>query len=253
MGLLIGQIPFLNCQPFYPLLSSERLVAMPPRELGRLAERGEIDAGIMATADYLRVEDDYEPVAGLGVANREEVRSILLYSRKPLGELAGARVGITEETSSSLRLLRLLLEVREGVRPREYVRGVGQGADAFLLIGNQALRSRSSRPLGFPYRFDLASEWWSWKRLPFVFALWAVKQTIPQQEKRRFSDLLRRSLAKGMAQVEEIAQRHAGELGSPAELASYLRNFRYRLGPEEMRGLDEFRRLVRERGLAEPM
>ena len=35
-----------------------------------------------------------------------------------------------------------------------------------------------------------------------------------------------------MAQIDEIADRYAGELGSAEALASYLRNFHYRLGPE---------------------
>ena len=56
-----------------------------------------------------------------------------------------------------------------------------------------------------------------------------------------------------MAQIDEIAHRYAGELGSAEALASYLRNFRYRLGPEEKRGLTEFRRLVEENRNLEPV
>jgi chorismate dehydratase len=253
MKLLIGQISYLNSEPFYPLLGEHRLVAMPPRELGRLADRGEIDAGIMATADYLRLEDNYEPVADLGVANHEEVRSILLYSRRPWSELGGARVGVTEETSTSVRLLRLLLEARDGIEPEAYVRGLREAGDAFLVIGNEALRSRQASLPDFPHRYDLASEWWSWKKLPFVFALWVVKRALPSGAKQAFSELLERSLAKGMAQVDDIAARYAGELGSAEALASYLRNFHYRLGPEEKKGLDEFRRLVLELKLLDPI
>lgn len=253
MKLLIGQIPFLNSEPFYPLLGAHRLVAMSPRKLGELAERGEIDAGIMATADYLRLGNRYEPLADLGIANREEARSILLFSRRPLPELAGARVGVTEETSTSLRLLRLILEVRLGIQPAAYLRGAREEADAFLLIGNEALRKRSSMPAGFPHRFDLGSEWWSWKRLPFVFALWVARRSLPERDKRNLAALVERSFAKGMAEIDAIAARFAGELGPAEELAAYLRNFRYRIGPEEKRGLEEFGRLAIEHHLLEPM
>lgn len=253
MKLLIGQIPYLNSEPFYPLLGEHRLVTMPPRELGRLAEKGEIDAGIMATADYLRLEDRYEPVAGLGVANCKEVRSILLLSRVPMEALSDARIGLTEETSTSARLLRLLLEVRLGVRPREYVRGLQEGSEAFLVIGDEALRWRFSSLDGYIHRFDLASQWWSWKKLPFVFALWVIRKALPEETKQDFARLLKRSFAKGMAELEAIATQYAGELGSAPVLASYLNNFRYRLGREEMRGLAEFRHLVHEHGLLEPM
>ena len=253
MSLVIGQISYLNSQPFYPLLGEHRLLAMPPRELGRLAERGEIDTGIMATADFMALESLYEPAADLGIANREEVRSIILYSHRPLSELDGATIGVTEETSTSICLLRLLLEVREGVRPRGYVRGLREDGDAFLLIGNEALRSRKAPPADFELSYDLASEWWNWKQLPFVFALWTIKRSIPDEQKHAFRKLLERSLAKGMAQIDEIAGRYAGELGSAETLASYLRNFHYRLGPEEKRGLTEFRRLVEENRILEPV
>ena len=220
------------------------MVAMPPRELGRLAERGEIDAGIMATADYLALEDHYQPVADLGIANHEEVRSILLYTRRPLDQLGGTKIGVTEETSTSICLMRLVLEVRYGVQLPEYVRGFQEDGEGFLLIGNPALRSHRQPPAGFPYVYDLASEWWNWKGLPFVFALWVIKRTVPLPAKKAFRDLLERSFVQGMSEVEEIAAAHAGELGTAEELASYLRNFHYRLGDEEKQGLEEFRRLV---------
>jgi chorismate dehydratase len=254
MRLVIGQICYLNSQPFYPLLLGEhRLIPTPPSELGRMASKGEIDAGILATADYLVNADRYEPVAGLGIANREEVRSILLASKRPMDEFDGAVVGVTEETSTSVRLLKLLLEVHRGVRPKAYVRGSREGSDAFLVIGNEALSQNHSPSPDYPHRYDLASEWWAWKGLPFVFALWAIRSSLPASVKESFRDLLLRSFEVGLAKIDEIATECAGELGSPAELASYLRNFHYRLGADEMRGLEEFRRLVTEHDLLKPL
>jgi predicted solute-binding protein len=71
--------------------------------------------------------------------------------------------------------------------------------------------------------------------------------------KQRFSELLSRSFEVGISQVDRIAAEFAGELGRAEDLASYLRNFHYRLGPEEMRGFEEFRRLLLERDLLRPM
>ena len=253
MRLLIGQISYLNSQPFYPLLGEHRLIPTPPSELGKMASKGEIDAGILATADYLLNENRYEPAAGLGVANREEVRSILFLSKKPMSELEGARIGITEDTSTSVRLLRILLEVRDGNKPKEYVRGLRDEADAFLVIGNEALSRNQTPTPRFPYRYDLATEWWNWTGLPFVFALWAVRRSLPNNVKADFADLLERSFIVGMSQIDEIAAEFAGELGQRQLLASYLRNFHYRLGPEELKGMEEFRRLSKEHGLLEPI
>jgi chorismate dehydratase len=251
--LLIGQISYLNSQPFYPLLGEHRLIPTPPSELGKMASKGEIDAGILATADYLLYRDRYESTAGLGVANREEVRSILFLSRKPMHELDGARIGITEDTSTSVRLLRILIEVKDGNRPKEYVRGLRDEADAFLVIGNEALARNQTETPRFPYRYDLATEWWHWTGLPFVFALWAVRRSLPRDVKSNFADLLERSFTVGMSQIDEIAAQFAGEMGQREVLAAYLRNFHYRLGPDEMKGMEEFRRLTEKHGMLEPI
>jgi len=218
-----------------------------------MAENGEIDAGILAAADYFVHEDRYEPIAGLGVANREEVRSILFLSRRPMAELDGVRIGITEETSTSVRLLRVLLELRDGIRPSEYVRGLRDEGAAFLVIGNEALRRNTTTTPAFPYRYDLATEWWNWTGLPFVFALWAVRRSLPEETKGELAELLERSFVLGMSQLDQIAAEFAGELGGREVLASYLRNFHYRLGAEEMKGFEEFRRLTRENHFLDPI
>ncbi|HSF19846.1 MAG TPA: menaquinone biosynthesis protein [Vicinamibacteria bacterium] len=253
MRLLVGQISYLNSQPFYPLLGKHRLIPTPPRELGLMAMKGEIDAGILATADYLVCEHRYEPIAQLGVANREEVHSIVLASKRPFEALSGATIGITEETSTSVRLLRLLLEVRHRARPMRYVRGLRETADAFLIIGNEALGEKARPRPGFPHRYDLASEWWAWKGLPFVFALWAIRRSLPIDVKRGFAELLERSFDAGMSQIDEIAARFAPALGKAEDLSKYLRNFHYRLGEAEMQGLAEFRRLVLLHRMLDPI
>ena len=253
MRLLIGQIEYLNCQPFYPLLDRHRLIATLPADLGRLARHGEIDAGIIATTDYLQCKDHYEPIGGLGIANHEEVRSILLFSRKPITELAGAHVGITEETSTSARLLRVLLEVKDNIVPKKYIRGEQESLDAFLVIGNEALVRRHRPSPGFPYRYDLATIWWEWTGLPFVFAVWAIRRSLTTEVKEDFATLLEASFALGITQIDAIASRFAGDLGDAPALASFLRNFYFRLGPEEMKGLARFSEINEQHGLLAPI
>jgi len=68
----------------------------------------------MAAGDYLRLQDRFELVGPFGVATRGPVQSVLLFSRRPPEALAGAMVSVTPETSTSIRLLRLLLDVRRG-------------------------------------------------------------------------------------------------------------------------------------------
>lgn len=247
--LIVARVPYLNCEPFYAFWgeSPYRLLPVSPRRLGELAAEGQIAAGPMASYDAVRLEDQYEPLADLGVAVREEAGSVLLFSRRPLSELNGRTVSITEETATSFRLLRLILEVRHGIHPAGYQEG--KGGDALLYIGDWALRRRQA-PGEYPVITDLGREWWEWRELPFIFARWMVQQSLPADGKTRLGRHLEAAFEKGESRLEEVAARRGPELGLKASQAeSYLRNFTYRLGAEELEGLRTFRRLLDEHGI----
>jgi len=238
----VGFLTYLNVAPFY--WQSERwgveLIPCVPRELGRLAARGEIDAGPMAVADWFALESDFEPLGAYGIASQAQAQSVLLFSSCPIEELDGAIVGVTEETSTSVRLLQLLLEQRYRVRPCEYRRG--EKGDAWLVIGDAALRERKQGTA--PYVYDLGEEWRRWQGLPFVFARWVVRRTLPAVEKEHLHQVLCASFEAGMARLEEVAAQHAGQASlEVSEIVAYLRNFTYRIGDPEERGLAEFKRL----------
>jgi predicted solute-binding protein len=132
-----------------------------------------------------------------------------------------------------------------GAAPQETV-------DALLLIGDRALElnERPDRG-GWEKAIDLASEWWSWQALPFVFAVWTLRAALPRRERERFSGFLSGSLAIGIEGLGEIAARQAGGLGEPDALRSYLENLVYRLGPAEQEGLQRFRDLLAEHDIQE--
>src|SRR5690242_3421072 len=164
-----ARIPYANAAPFYALWSDAPFAVrnLTPRDLGREAEAGSVDLGLMAAADYLRLRDRFEAVAPpLGVAARGPVQSVLLFSRRPAAALAGALVSVTPETSTSVRLLRLLLGVRRGLADVRYLRGLEPAqADAILLIGDTAMRTRRKRPAGFTHTLDLGEDWLEWTGL----------------------------------------------------------------------------------------
>src|SRR5882672_7193627 len=150
-----ARIPYANAAPFYTLWADAPFAVrnLVPRELGREAEAGSIDLGLMAAADYLRLADRFELFAPpLGVATRGPVLSVILFSRRPADGLAGALISVTPETSTSGRLLKLLLDVRRGLAGVRYVRGLEPAqADALLMIGDHAMRMRNQRPEGFTH------------------------------------------------------------------------------------------------------
>ena len=114
-SIVAARIPYANVAPFYALWGEAPFAVrnLVPRELGREAEAGRVDLGVMAAGDYLRLKDRFELIQPpMGVAARGEVQSVLMFSRRPADALAGALVSVTPATATSIRLLHLLLDVR---------------------------------------------------------------------------------------------------------------------------------------------
>lgn len=249
-----ARIPYANAAPFYALWNEAPFAVrnLVPRELGREAEAGTVDLGLMAVADYLRLEDRFEMVGPMGVAARGDVLSVLLFSRRPVAELEGALVSVTPETSTSVRLLRLLLGTRRGMASVRYVRGLEPAqADALLAIGDHAMRLRRQRPAGFGEMLDLGADWLAWTGLPFVYAVWAVRRSLEPELKADLATFLEASLSAGLKALPEIARQPTETGWTAEEMEAYLRRFRYRLDSEDLAGMSSFAELVRDRGLLE--
>jgi chorismate dehydratase len=156
---------------------------------------------------------------------------------------------MTEETSTTACLLRLLLEVRYKIQPAKYQRGQSPEADALLLIGDEALRFARTNTR-YPFEIDVGFEWWLWQHLPFVFAVWAMRKDLPPDLKKTIELGVSRALAKNLNSFDEIAAEYSPQLDIPAEdLKAYLSNFVYRLGHSEEEGIVRFKELVHEHHL----
>jgi chorismate dehydratase len=238
--LRVGRIPYLNCEPFFYRLAGVELVDLIPRRLGEAMAAGELDAGPLSLMDYVRLEPRLVPLP-YGIGCPTGARSVLVFADRPLADLAGTRIAVTLETSTSVELLRVLLTLRYAVEPATWV-GPDEPCDAQLLIGDQAIRRVTGGP---PARhvIDLAVEWRDWTGLPFVFARWAVAARVQARERRRFESALDEALDRGLDALPEIASARRDLGWTGAQVESYLRNFAFRLGPDEEKGAAEFIRL----------
>ena len=250
--LVAARIPYANAAPFYALWDDAPFAVrnLSPRELGREAEAGTVDLGLMAAADYLRLRDRFELVGPFGVAARGPVLSVLLFSRRPAAALDSALISVTPETSTSIRLLKLLLGVRRGLSGVRYVRGLEpRQADGLLMIGDGAMRMRHTRPEGFTHTLDLGADWLEWTGLSFVYAVWAVRATLAPELRNDMREYLDASLAAGLGNLPAVARQQTEPGWSLEEMEAYLRRFHYRLGPEDVAGLERFEELLRQHEL----
>ena len=244
---LVGRVPYLNCAPFFDGLDvgeSWEWLDLPPRYLGREAEAGRVLGGPMALADYVRLKNQYERLGSLGIAVRGRCGSTMLFARRPIRQLEGATIAVSEETSTTAMLLRPILEQRYRVTPAAYRRGDVKDADAVLLIGDEALRAETTHTR-YPFEADMAFEWWTWQHLPCVFAVWAVRKDAAPEDKQRLSRLMQHQLAVNLGRLRAIADARAESAGIPASaIAQYLGQFHYRFGAEEERAIEQFERIV---------
>ncbi|HEV8311138.1 MAG TPA: menaquinone biosynthesis protein [Methylomirabilota bacterium] len=237
----VGRISYLNVEPFFHAFPWPVTAAMPPRALGEAVAAGRVDAGPLPLADCLRLDGEVRMLP-YGVATRQRgAQSVFLFSSRPLDELGEARIGVTPETATSIRLLRILLAFRDEVAAPELLEPDAP-ADAVLLIGDVALRTWRGR-WPHPYCFDLGAEWTRWTGLPCVFAAWAVRTAVPAAAQTELERVLGDSLDAGLRSLAAIARARRDVELTEAEVVAYLEGFAYRLGPEDDKAIAEFRRL----------
>ena len=250
--LRVGAVNYLNSKPLVERLTAfaptiDLSLDLPSRLADQLAA-GTIDVGLIPVVEYFRGAN-YTFVPNIAIASRGPVLSVTLFSRVPLAAVRS--VTLDEGSRTSAALTQIILRKRYGVRPAVETLPIDVPADdlstdAVLLIGDRAMKACLP---GYPFAHDLGEEWTDWTGLPFVYALWAVREGV---ELGGAEAAFHRAKAYGLSQAGVIAQREATALGLDA---GYCRRYlthiiRYDLGPRERAGMDRFRELAAELGLA---
>jgi chorismate dehydratase len=249
MKLLVGKIPYLNSALFYygletnpETLANIEFVPMVPSHLSEAAAGERIDAAPLPLVTTFETADVYEPLGDFCIATTDKARSILFFSKKPIVMLNHATIGVTHETSTSARLLRVLFAQLYRVTPHSYV-SIREPNHGFLLIGDAALRNRSGCE-GYPYITDLGEVWHNSTGLPFVFAVWMVRKSLPREQKEYLKTVLSASLTGGWKHFDAAVKDKMEQLHmTRAEVREYLDGFHFRLGSGEHDGIAKFREL----------
>ncbi len=249
---VIGKIPYLNSVPFYEHFEQRKFKMLPvvPRRMGQLSQKGQIDAGLFSLMDYFAQEETLE-LMQYCIASRDQVKSVMLFSREGWQGLKGKTIGIIDDTATSVRLLQVLLKKKYGVDAlfERMHSGVNDYSrfEAVLLIGDEALKAYKVGFPGFDLVFDLAKEWYEWKNIPFVFAVWAHKKSMTDDVSRELHEIIKLSLEKGETSLDTIGVLHGQSVSlSAEETAQYLEGFNYRLGEREKKSMQEFKKLIEE-------
>ena len=259
----MGHIQFLNCLPLYwGLIRSGALLDVDltkdtPDRLNDALVRGDLDIGPISVAEYLKHAADLLVLPDLAVGSDGPVLSVNLITKVPINRLDGRLVALGSTSRTSVLLAKLLLEEREGVRPRYAMMppdltSMLLEADAAVLIGDAALRAgREAAGRGL-HVTDLGEAWREWTGLPMVFAVWAARREFAADHPGLVKDVhaaFTTSLDLSLRNVTEVAQAAARwESLQATELEKYFRTLDFRLGERQLEGLKEFARRTAARG-----
>ncbi|HTD59070.1 MAG TPA: menaquinone biosynthesis protein [Gemmatimonadaceae bacterium] len=260
MSLRIGRIPYVNCYPVYGAVDrglvtlDGELISGVPTSLNALMAAGSLDISVVSAVEYARDSARYLLLPDLAISCDGPVRSVMLFSKRPVQELDGRRVLVSRSSMTAVALLELLFDHVWRADP-DFIPGdaeIGDIArfdeephDARLVIGDAALLlDGPASP--YPYRYDLGSEWKTWTGLPFVFAVWVAQRTTPVADALRVHAGLIASRDWGLAHLDVLAEQAATNTGMSLEVChEYLSGLDYRLSYPHLAGLtDFFRRLV---------
>jgi chorismate dehydratase len=236
----VGSVKALNAVPLTRGLESEITYATPVK-LAEMLRRDELDAALVSVVEAL-FSDRYDILDGIAVASLGEVKSVFLAHRRPLEE--AKEVFCDTASLTSVTLMKVLLAER-GLKPEfkpleNYA--AAKEKDFVLLIGDPALDFVFSNP-GHEI-FDLGAAWSELTKLPFVYAVWAMRRGVHNAELRR---QLREARDFGLDTLDHII-RDRPEYTEEFRKDYFSWHIHYHLGTDEKRGIAKFVELLRRHG-----
>jgi len=282
MPLRVAAISFLNPAPLLYNFEHEPAATRlreryavsytSPAECAAQLRAGTADLGLIPIAELTH---DLAIVPGCTIASLGQVRSILLLVKNPTGmspreAMAQVKSVAGDAASrSSLAYARILFEKFYASSPqfleqRADAVAMLAHADAALLIGDPALLAREHRleieaATGVPLLWlDLAELWREATGLPWVAAVWAVRNEALSRELVNTNELiddLAASRDAGLAHVDQLVAEWTPRIALPAEtIRTYLtKNIHYTLDEDCIQAIKRFRELAAEIDLLPPM
>lgn len=235
----IGSVCYLNAAPLIRGIENQIIFDTPSR-LAKMLENDQLDAALVSITEVLS-KDRYDILDGIAIASLNEVKSVLLAHRRPLDEIDVVYCDTASLTS--VNLLRVLL-LEQGLNPKFEPFDDYSAADQFdyvLLIGDEALNFlyyKKSHNI-----WDLGSAWYDLTRLPFVYAVWAIRRGVQNPERLR--RILREAHDFGIDTIDYIITTRT-EYDYDFRKDYLTWNIHYHLGDDERRGINRFIELLKK-------
>ena len=241
MAVRVGRVIQLSFEPFY-IDMERRGVELRDIRFDQVAEairEGEIDGGPVPLTDSFDIENCAVPVTGFCLSAAARSGSNLFYSKKPIEELKGGRIALSDVDQTTVQLLQVLLAKKYQMDAPELVQ-TSDEHDALVISGDAALRRRRGMR-GYPHRYDLGDEWHRFADLPFVFARWMRRSDMEHRDAMLLEDTLYVGLDEGVDSLFHLSDPRENLLMLARDVMEYIIGYRYFVGLSEQKSIDLFR------------
>jgi chorismate dehydratase len=261
--LRLGEIDFTNVWPvfhYFPFGRFEKwldVLTLPPTGLNRAIAKDKIDVAPISSFAYAELADKLVLLPDLSVSADQQVKSILLFHKKPIDQLDGCVVSLTNASATSVNMLKIILHKFMKVTPHYQteepdLHAMMQHADACLLIGDDAIRA-SWENEGTYLVSDLATLWHAHTGFGMTFAVWAVRKEIAathEEQLTQVTDAFYESRRKATLDLDPIVARAQQLLGGEsAYWRDYFTTLTYTFDEQQQRGLQVYYEYAYELGL----
>ena len=234
-------MPYLNAAPLTRDLGAELRFATPAK-LAEMLRRDELDAALVSLTEVL-LHDRYDILDGIAIASFGEVYSVFLAHKKPLAEVT--EIFCDTASLTSVNLLKILLAEKNlfpKFVPLESYAAAAE-KDFVLLIGDRAIEFQ--RAPHVHEIFDLGTAWLELTGRPFVFAVWALRRGVENQELRYE---LKAAKNFGLETLNYLIETRA-EFDAEFRRDYFEWHIHYHLAEDEKRGIAKFCELLRKHKL----
>jgi chorismate dehydratase len=250
----IGMVNFINTAPLYEVWKQTVLhpewhvVDAPPTQLNSMLFAHELDMGLVSSHEYAVHPEHYKLLDGISISASGPVGSVFLFSYCEPAKLNGKLIVLSGQSQTSVSLVKIILEEFYQVFPI-YKKGKvleahreHDNASGVMAIGDEALVLAQSGK--YPYRLDLGEVWYEHTALPFVYAVWAIRQEYCEQypdQVRAIQEELYRCIKQGRNELGPISRQVAARVAmNPAACYEYLCGIEYDFGPQKKKSLERF-------------
>jgi len=237
----VSIVSYLNSKPFLHGLRNslvanqiELSLDIPSKVAAKLAYK-QADVGLIPVAG-LEDLDDYRIISDYCIGSVGKVKTVVLVSDVPLGEIE--TVLMDYQSRSSVLLAKVLAKFywKKSFKWENTCNNFQnvsiKGNTAGIIIGDRVFDVEDN----FKYIYDLSEEWYNYTRLPFVFAVWAASGKVSASFETEFNKALAFGIKK-IAEIKKVEQSYYPNVN----IADYFKqNISFKLDDEKRTGMKKF-------------